>query len=108
MSLYKITFYVPESQVEVVKNALFNAGAGHIGNYDRCAWQVKGEGQFRALSGSQPFLGKQEKLERVSEFRVELACDQNKIKQAISALKNAHPYEEPAYEVVGIIDVNDI
>jgi len=97
--MYKICFFVPPDHTETVKQALFEAGAGRIGDYDQCSWQTAGSGQFRPLEGSQPFIGKQHSLETVDEFKVELVCDQAHIKAAITALKNAHPYETPAYEV---------
>jgi hypothetical protein len=62
--MYKLCFFVPESHLETVKEAIFEAGAGRIGDYDRCCWQVLGDGQFRPLPGSQPFSGKQGELER--------------------------------------------
>lgn len=98
--MYKITFYVPESHLDIVKAALFVAGAGRIGNYDACAWQVKGQGQFRPLSGSRPFIGVLDRLETLDEYKVELVCGVAAIDAAIAALKQAHPYEEPAYDVV--------
>ncbi len=102
--MYKICFYVPESHVEFVKNALFEAGAGKIGQYDCCAWQSKGEGQFRALMGSQPFLGQLNQLERVAEYKVELVCVAQNLAAAIQALKASHPYETPAYNVIELLD----
>jgi hypothetical protein len=98
--MYKITFYVPESHLEAVKNALFDAGAGRVGSYDRCAWQVKGLGQFRPLAGSHPFVGTEHVVERVEEYKVELVCDEQHLHAAISALKQAHPYEQPAWDAV--------
>lgn len=95
--MYQIVFYVPASHVEVVKEALFAAGAGRIGNYDGCSWQVLGEGQFRPGEGSDPFLGSEGELERVPEFRVELVCGDDVLGAALSALREAHPYEEPAF-----------
>ncbi|MDO6513775.1 MULTISPECIES: YqfO family protein [unclassified Neptuniibacter] len=97
--MYKLSFFVPEDHLESVKSAIFTTGAGRIGNYDQCCWQVLGRGQFRALEGSTPFIGKYNELETVSEWKVELVCDDEFIKQAVMALKQAHPYEEPAYEV---------
>lgn len=97
--MYKLVFYVPESHLDKVKAAVFNAGAGTIGNYDHCCWQVLGQGQFKPLHGSQPYLGAAERLETVAEYRVELICRDEFIAQAVSALKQAHPYEEPAYDV---------
>ena len=102
--MYKLSFYVPESHLEAVKSVLFSVGAGKIGNYDSCSWQTLGQGQFRALEGSDPYLGQQGKVETVVEFKVEMACEEALITRAIDALKQAHPYEEPAYEVVKLAD----
>lgn len=95
--MYQIIFYVPESHVEQVKNAMFANGAGKIGEYDHCAWQALGEGQFMPLAGSDAFIGEKNQLEKVSEYKVEMICDEQFIKQVIAAMKAAHPYEEPAY-----------
>ncbi|HQX89373.1 MAG: YqfO family protein [Moraxellaceae bacterium] len=103
--MYKITFYVPDTHLELVKAALFNAGAGRVGAYDSCAWQVKGQGQFRPLAGSNPFVGEHGLLEAVDEYKVELVCDDANIQAAIAALKSAHPYEMPAYDVVQLLDL---
>jgi len=95
--MYALCFYVPTSHVEEVKNAIFGAGAGRIGAYRHCAWQVAGSGQFQAMEGSQPFLGEPGQLERVDEFRVELVCADEDMPAALAALRSAHPYEEPAF-----------
>lgn len=100
--MYKINFYVPVTHLETVKAALFAAGAGRIGDYDNCCWQTKGVGQFRALAGSAPYIGQQGKVEQVEEYKVELVCGEENLEQAVAALKQAHPYEEPAYEVYQI------
>lgn len=97
--MYKLSFYVPVADSEKVKNAVFATGAGRIGNYDYCCWEILGSGQFRALAGSNPAIGKQDVLERVAELKVELVCDDHLIRDAVRALKQAHPYEEPAYQV---------
>ena len=99
MILFKLCFYVPETHVEVVKAAVFDAGAGHIGNYDRCAWQILGQGQFRPLESSEPFLGEHGEVEVVPEYRVEMVCAETVIPAVLAALKLSHPYEEPAYDV---------
>ena len=104
--MYKIVFFVPESHLEHVKTAVFNAGAGHIGQYDQCCWQVAGIGQFRPLAGSNPYTGEVGKLEQVTEYRVELVCEDSLIKSAIKALRSAHPYEEPAIDVWRLEDFN--
>lgn len=97
--MYQLSFYVPESHLEAVKQAVFATGAGRIGNYDNCCWQVAGRGQFRALAGSDPYVGTQGELETVGEYKVELVCADELIRAAVAALRAAHPYEEPAYHV---------
>ena len=97
--MYKICFYVPESHLDEVKEAVFATGAGKVGEYDHCCWQTLGKGQFRSLPGSNPFIGSQNIIEEVTEFKVELVCEDSLVKAAIAALIKAHPYEEPAYDV---------
>ena len=97
--MFKLVFYVPETAKEAVKQAVFQAGAGTIGDYEHCCWEVQGEGQFRPLPGAQPHIGRINKLETVSEYRVEMVCNDDRIQAAVKALKAAHPYEEPAYDV---------
>ena len=104
--MYKIGFYVPDAHVEPVKQAMFAAGAGRIGNYDSCCWQTSGQGQFRALDGSQPFVGQQGVVERVPELRVEMVCEESVLKPTIAALRATHPYEEPAFDVVKLESVD--
>jgi len=105
--MYKIGFFVPPSHVEQVKAAMFAVGAGRIGNYDSCCWQTLGEGQFRALEGSDPYLGQQGKVQKVQEFRVELVCEDDKLRVAIAALRKAHPYEEVAFDVVQLVSFDE-
>jgi hypothetical protein len=97
--VYKLGFFVPDSHVETVKTAVFEAGGGRIGDYDHCAWQVLGQGQFRALDGSQPYIGQLGQVEVVDEWKVELVVADELIRAAVAALKLSHPYETPAYEV---------
>jgi hypothetical protein len=78
---------------------MFAAGAGRIGDYDSCSWQSLGSGQFRPLEGADPYIGQQGKVETVQEYKVEMVCADELIKDAIAAMKQAHPYEEPAYDV---------
>ncbi len=95
--MYKITFYVPESDLDNVKQALFSKGAGKVGNYDCCCWQTLGEGQFRALEGSDPHIGTKNKIETVKEYLVEMVCEDNIVKEVLKELIRVHPYETPAY-----------
>lgn len=95
---WKLEFYVPESHLEKVKTAVFAAGAGKIGNYCCCSWETLGEGQFKPLPGSEPYVGAQGEVEKVDEYKVELVCESGALDKAIEALKEAHPYETPAYQ----------
>lgn len=96
--MHKLTFYVPESHLDIVKNALFSIGAGKLGLYDSCCWQTKGQGQYRPLEGSTPFLGEQQKVSQETEYMVEMVCEDDLIDDAINALIESHPYETPAFQ----------
>ena len=96
--MYKLVFFVPESHLEPVKSAVFATGAGKIGDYDRCCFETRGTGQFRPLSGATPFIGQSGALERVDEVRVELVCEDQLIRAVVTALRAAHPHEEPAFD----------
>lgn len=102
-AMYTLCFYVPEVALEQVKDAVFAAGAGRIGNYDSCSWQVLGQGQFRPLAGSNPAIGRPGEVERVAEYRVEMVCEAHCLGAAVQALKAAHPYEEPAWHVLAMV-----
>ncbi|WP_434602900.1 YqfO family protein [Pseudomonas sp. Z4-7] len=102
--MYKLCFFVPASHVDVVKSAVFAAGGGRIGDYDHCAWQVLGLGQFRPLDGSQPFIGEAGQVEQVEEWKVELVVADGLIRPVVEALKQSHPYETPAYEASRLED----
>lgn len=105
--MYQLVFYVPETHCEAVKSALFNAGAGKIGDYEQCAWQVLGKGQFRPLNNSKAFIGEVDKLEKLAEYRVEMVCDEMNIKSILTALIASHPYQTPAYSVLEIKTLAD-
>ncbi|MCE9683387.1 NGG1p interacting factor NIF3 [Halomonas alkalisoli] len=97
--MYKLAFYVPVEDAEAVKEAVFVTGAGRIGNYEACCFQTPGTGQFRPLDGASPHIGQVGDLERVEELKVELVCEDDLIEAAVAALRAAHPYEEPAFDV---------
>jgi hypothetical protein len=103
--MHKLCYYVPESHLEQTKQALFDTGAGRVGDYDHCCWQVLGQGQFRPLPGSRPFIGSDGELSTVAEYRVEMVCADDLIRAAVAALKTAHPYEEPAYDIWPLVDL---
>lgn len=101
-ALYKIEFYVPESHLDSVKTALFTAGAGRVGDYDSCAWQTLGQGQYRPLQGSSPHQGEAGKIETIAEYKVEMVCQKSCVAAVIAALLEAHPYEEVAYSLIAM------
>lgn len=106
--MHKLIFFVPAEQAEAVKQAVFVAGAGRYRNYDCCSWQTAGMGQFRPLAGADPFIGAVGTVETVPELRVETICPDEAVRAVIEALIAAHPYEEPAYEVVRIWTIDDL
>ena len=103
--MFKLSFYVPESHLEAVKSALFGIGVGKIGHYDSCSWQTLGQGQFRPLGGSKPYLGQEGTVETVTEFKVEMVCEDALINAAVDTLLATHPYEEPAYDLVKLVEL---
>ncbi|WPP00857.1 YqfO family protein [Pseudomonas sp. HR96] len=103
--MHKLAFFVPDSHVEAVKSAVFAAGGGRIGAYDSCAWQALGQGQFRPLAGSEPFVGQTGVVERLAEWKVELVVADDLIGAVVQALKLAHPYQTPAFEVWRLADI---
>lgn len=110
MAHYKIVVYVPVAHVEPLKQAMFSAGAGQQGHYDQCCWQVLGDGQFRPLANSQPFIGDANTgtVEQVPEYRVEMICERSILADVISALVKTHPYEEPAFDIIHTISSNEL
>ena len=103
--MIKLVFFVPIDSKEIVKNALFEAGAGKIGCYDQCCFEVVGKGQFRALEGANPTVGRVNETAYVDEVRVEMIVDHGSVHAIRDALLGAHPYEEPAYEFYQTLDV---
>lgn len=103
--LDSLVVYVPTDWVDQVLDALFKAGAGQVGNYDRSAFRSEGQGTFRPLAGADPFIGAQGEVEQVSETRVELTCMRRATGAVIQALLSAHPYEQPAYLVTELKQV---
>ena len=105
--MYQLYFYVPKSHLDQVKTALFEAGAGKVGNYDFCSWETEGVGQFRPLAGSNPFLGEKTQVEQVREFRVEMVIQEKFLNLVLGKLLQVHPYETPAYGVYQIKTIQD-
>lgn len=100
----KLVWFVPPSALQSTRDAVFTAGAGWIGDYSRCSWATLGEGTFYGGSGTSPAVGEAGRDERVSEYRVETVVPTTKLDAAIAALRRAHPYEEPAFDVYPLLD----
>jgi dinuclear metal center YbgI/SA1388 family protein len=98
-ALKKLVAFVPDQHADAVRNALFDAGAGHIGNYDTCSFNNNGFGTFRALEGANPYVGEVEELHRENETRIETIFPAANQKAVIQALLKSHPYEEPAFDI---------
>lgn len=97
-SLMKLVTFVPIAHAEEVRTAIFNAGAGHIGNYDCCSYNISGEGTFRAGKDTNPYSGEKGELHIEKETRIEVILPSFKQHEVLNALLAAHPYEEPAYD----------
>lgn len=97
--LKKLVTFVPPTHLDIVRESLFNAGAGNIGNYDSCSFILEGTGSFRGNENSNPFIGEKGKLSLEKETRLELIFETVNEATIISALKQNHPYEEVAYDI---------
>lgn len=100
----KIVVTVPSENVEEVRSAMCNAGGGIIGNYTFCTSSSKSIGTFIPNEKANPYIGISNKLEFVEEERVETVCDIDNVKSVINELRKAHPYEEPAIDIIPLID----
>ncbi|MFB6319998.1 Nif3-like dinuclear metal center hexameric protein [Saccharicrinis sp. FJH54] len=98
-ALVKLVTFVPSDYAEIVRNAIFEAGAGHIGNYDCCSYNLEGEGTFRALEGTNPFVGLKGELHFEKEVRIETVLPSFMQHKVVAAMIRSHPYEEVAYDI---------
>ena len=98
----KIVVFTPSSHADAVREAIGKAGAGRIGNYTFCSFSLKGTGRFKPEEGSNPTIGKIGNLESVEEERIETVCSRDLIKEVVSAIKKAHPYEEVPIDVYSL------
>jgi hypothetical protein len=95
----KLVVFVPESALDAVRDALFEAGAGRIGDYERCSWYTAGTGTFLGGQATDPSIGERGREERVAELRLETVFPVERQREVVAALRAAHPYEEPAFDV---------
>jgi hypothetical protein len=99
----KLVVFVPAEALDVVRDAVFAAGAGRIGAYERCSWYAEGVGTFRALPGANPTVGQVGEEEQVRELRLETVFPAEAHDAVVAALRASHPYEEPAFDVYALL-----
>jgi hypothetical protein len=100
----KLVWFVPREALAATRDAVFAAGAGRIGDYERCSWYAAGTGTFFGGEGTDPSVGQPGREERVAELRVETVVPAELVSEVVAALRKAHPYEEPAYDVYPLMD----
>jgi hypothetical protein len=99
----KLVVFVPAEAVDAVRDAVFEAGAGRIGDYERCSWYTEGTGTFFAGEAADPSVGEKGREERVPELRLETVFPEERQDDVVAALRRAHPYEEPAFDVYPLL-----
>ena len=99
----KLVVFVPREALDAVRDALFEAGAGRIGAYTRCSWYTAGTGTFLGGEGTDPAIGEAGREERVAELRLETVYPEDHHDEVVAALRRAHPYEEPAFDVYPLL-----
>lgn len=104
----KIVVTVPSQNTEEVRNAICSEGAGIIGNYTHCSMTTKCIGTFKPTDEANPYIGEKNKLELVEEEKLEVMCDINIVKRVLKKLREVHPYEEPAIDIIPIINEEDL
>ena len=102
---YKLVWFVPREALEATRDAVFAAGAGHIGAYTRCSWYTAGTGTFFGGAGTEPSIGQAGREERVAELRVETVVTADRVREVVDALVAAHPYEEVAYDLYALAEL---
>jgi hypothetical protein len=99
----KLVVFVPEGALDAVRDALFRAGAGRIGDYERCSWYTVGTGTFLGGEETAPTIGERGREERVPELRLETIFPADRQREVVAALRASHPYEEPAFDVYELV-----
>lgn len=99
----KVVVFVPTANVDAVAEAMFHAGAGQIGQYHHCSFRIPGQGTFWPGEGTHPVVGQPGRLERVDELRLEVICPISMVPEVVAAIRESHPYEEPAFDVQALL-----
>lgn len=108
MSQVKIITFVPLADADKVREALGSAGAGQIGEYSYCSYSVIGKGRFIPSDNANPHIGAANQLEAVEEERIEVVCDRENAKAVIASMKQAHPYEEVAFDIYPLLSEEEL
>lgn len=105
---YKITVFVPKENADDLRKVLGESGAGTLGEYSFCSFSINGTGRFKPSDNANPHIGEPGVIEAVEEERIEVVCDSSNAKQIVERMKSAHPYEEVAFDIVGLVDETDL
>jgi hypothetical protein len=105
MSYFKLEIYIPESHFPELREALKKVDAGHIGNYDCCISYSRVIGTWRPLSGTDPFIGRENEISEEEELKVEVTVKDERLEETLAAIKTIHPYEEPVINVIELYKV---
>ncbi len=108
MKRYKLTVHAPLDTANALRQAMAEAGAGSIGNYSHCSFSYSGVGRFMPNDRANPHIGIARQLEEVDEVSIEVVVDADTIKRVIEAIKRVHPYEEPAYEIITLVNEEEL
>jgi len=100
---YKLVWFVPAQALDATRDAVFGAGAGRIGDYERCSWYTVGIGTFLGREGTDPTIGERGREERVPELRLETVYPADREDEVVRALRSSHPYEEPAFDLYPLL-----
>ncbi|WP_343636779.1 Nif3-like dinuclear metal center hexameric protein [Fluviicola sp.] len=104
---FKLAVFAPQTHADLLREAMAKAGAGYIGSYDSCSFTSEGEGRFRPDENANPFLGKAGELEVVKEVKIEVIVSEHALHAVLHTMKATHPYEEVAYDVIGLTNTNE-
>ena len=104
----KIVVFSPPENADDIRRVLGEAGAGVVGNYSFCSFTTKGVSRFTPSLNANPHIGEAGRLEKVEEERIEVVCERDKAKEAIRLMKQAHPYEEPAFDITPLIEESEL
>lgn len=104
----KIVVFVPKTHADLVRQAIGDAGAGQIGNYNHCSFSSDGTGRYQPLEGANPAIGAVGNLEQVLEERIEFICERSLARQALAAIRQVHPYEEVAFDIYPLLSEDEL